>query len=58
MSVGNWALTLGLGAAAGAIGVMMLPKRSTARKMVNQAADNIEDAADQAVSKVRKEMNM
>lgn len=58
MNMGNWALTLGIGAAAGAIGVMMLPKKSTARKMVDQAADNVEDMVDCATSSLHKKNRM
>ena len=45
MKMTGWAITLGIGAAAGAVAVMMLPKQSTARKLVNKAACAVEDAA-------------
>ena len=45
MKLKGWAITMGIGAAAGAVAVMMLPKQSTARKLVNKAADSVEDVA-------------
>ena len=38
MKAKGWAITLGVGAAAGAVAVMMLPKQSTTRRLVNKAA--------------------
>jgi len=43
MQLKGWAITMGLGAAAGAVAVMMLPKQSTARRLVNKAAGKVED---------------
>ena len=45
MKMKGIAITLGIGAAVGAVAAMMLPKQSTARKLVNKAADKVEDAA-------------
>lgn len=45
MKMTGLAITMGLGAAVGAVAVMLLPKQSTARKLVNKAADAVEDAA-------------
>ena len=44
MKMTGWAITMGIGAAVGAVAVMMLPKQSTARKLVNKAADAVEEA--------------
>jgi hypothetical protein len=41
----GWLLTLGLGAAAGAVAVMMMPRENPARKLATQAAGKVEDAA-------------
>ena len=54
----SWAVTLGLGAAAGAVAVMMLPKQSTTRRLVNKAAGKVEDAVHQVTNKVTREMDM
>ena len=45
MKLKGWAITMGVGATVGAVAVMMLPKQSTARKLVDKAADKVEDAA-------------
>lgn len=45
MEMKSFALTLGLGAAAGAVAVMMLPRQCTARRMAHMAAEKVEDAA-------------
>ena len=36
MHMKGWAVTLGIGAAAGAVAVMMLPKQCTARKVIRR----------------------
>ena len=49
MQVKSWIMTLGVGAAAGAVAAMMLPKNSTARRLVNKAmmvGDKLSDALD------------
>ena len=38
-------LTLGIGAIAGAVAVLMMPHTNPARKLAEQAADKVEDAA-------------
>lgn len=58
MQLKGWAITMGLGAAAGAVAVMMLPKQSTARRLVNKAAGKVEDAVHQVTDKVTREMDM
>ena len=45
MKLKGWAITMGVGAAVGAVAVMMLPKQSTARRLVSKAANKVEDAA-------------
>ena len=45
MKVKGWAITMGVGAAVGAVAVMMLPKQSPVRKLADKAADKVEDAA-------------
>lgn len=45
MGMKGWAVTMGLGAAAGAVAVMMLPRQSKARQLINKAAVKVEDAA-------------
>ena len=54
MKVKGWAITLGVGAAAGAVAVMMLPKQSTARKLVNKAAVKVDDAMQNVSEKINE----
>lgn len=57
MNMKGLALTLGLGAAAGAVAIMMVPKQSPARKLAYKAAARVEDAASQAVNKISQRMD-
>ena len=45
MSVKGWAITMGIGAAAGAVAVLMMPKNNPTRKLATKAADKVEDVA-------------
>ncbi len=45
MSVKGWAITMGIGAAAGAVAVMMMPRNNPTRKLAAKAADKVEDVA-------------
>ena len=45
MKLKGLAITMGIGAAAGAVAVMMMPKTNPTRKLAAQAADKVEDAA-------------
>ena len=45
MGVKTFALTLGVGAAAGAVAVMMMPRSNPVRKLAYKAASTVEDAA-------------
>lgn len=54
----GWAISLGIGAAAGAVAAMMLPKQSAARKLLDKAATKVEDAAMTVSDKVMKKMDM
>ncbi len=58
MQMKGWAITLGIGAAAGAVAAMMLPRQSTARKLVNKAADTVEDAVHQIAGKMSRQMDL
>jgi hypothetical protein len=54
----GWAITLGVGAAAGAVAAMMLPRQSAARRLVNKAACAVEDAAVKIGDKITDKMDM
>lgn len=58
MSVKGWAITMGIGAAAGAVAVMMLPKQCTARKMVTKAAVAVDDAVCDVKQKIEDKLDM
>ena len=58
MKMTGWAVTMGIGAAVGAVAVMLLPKQSTARKLVNKAANAVEDAAQDFGEKLTQKMDM
>ena len=45
MSVKGWAVTLGLGAAAGAVAILAMPHNNPTRKLADKAACKVEDAA-------------
>ena len=53
----GWLLTLGLGAAAGAVAVMMMPSQNPARKLATQAAQKVEDAAKGMGCKIQSAIN-
>ena len=53
MKVSGWAITAGLGAAAGAVAVMMMPRTNPVRKLAAKAANKAEDL----VWKVEDKMN-
>lgn len=45
MSIKGWAITMGIGAAAGAVAIMMMPRNNPTRKLAARAADKVEDVA-------------
>lgn len=45
MRVKGWAVTMGIGAAAGAVGILMLSRTNPARRLAAQAANRVEDVA-------------
>lgn len=45
MSIKGWAITAGIGAAAGAVAVLMMPRSNPTRKLAAKAANKVEDVA-------------
>ena len=45
MNVKGWAITAGIGAAAGAVAVLMMPRQNPVRKLAAKAANKAEDLA-------------
>lgn len=58
MNVKGWAITMGLGAAAGAVAIMMMPKENPTRKLARKAAEKVEDAACKVTDKLTNAMDM
>ena len=58
MRVKGWAITMGIGAAAGAVAVLMMPKNNPTRKLAEKAADKVEDVAYKVSDKLTSSMEM
>lgn len=58
MTVKGWAITAGLGAAAGAVAVMMMPRQNPARKLAAKAANRVEDLAWKMEDKMNQNWGM
>lgn len=52
MDMKGWALTTGVGAALGAVAILMMPRNNPTRKLAAKAADKMEDAARDAVDAI------
>ncbi len=58
MHLKGWALTMGLGAAAGAVAIMMMPKNNPTRRLAAKAANKVEDAAWKVSDKLTQEFDL
>lgn len=58
MKLTGFAISMGVGLAAGAVTAMMLPSQSTARKAIQKAANAVEDAAMNVGEKIVDKMDM
>ncbi len=58
MKLTGLAISMGLGVAAGAVAVMMMPRTSPGRKIATKAANKVEDAAWMVTSKLNKEFDL
>ena len=54
MGVKGWAITAGLGAAAGAVAILMMPYSNPTRKLAAKAANKMEDVAWKIEDKMNK----
>ena len=52
------AISMGLGVAVGAVAVMMLPRHSSARKLVNKAANATQDAVHRVTGRIVDAVDM
>ena len=57
MQLKGLALTMGLGAAAGAVAILMMPKNNPTRKLASKAALKVEDAAMHFGNKLSNEID-
>lgn len=58
MQVKSLAITMGLGAAVGAVAIMMMPKTNPTRKLAAKAADKVECAAYKLGDKLEQKLDM
>ena len=58
MGVKGWAVTMGIGAAVGAVAILMMPKNNPTRKLADKAVDKVEDAALKVGEKLSQKMDM
>ena len=58
MQIKGWAITMGLGAAAGAVAILMMPRNNPTRRLAAKAANKVEDAAWKVSDKSNREMGM
>ena len=58
MHLKGLAITMGIGAAAGAVAILMMPKNNPTRKLAAKAADKVEDAAWLVTNKIGDKLDM
>ena len=58
MQVKGWALTLGIGAAAGAVAILMMPRNNPTRRLAAKAANKVEDVAWKVSDKLNQATDM
>ena len=58
MQMRGLAITMGLGAAAGAVAVLMMPKNNPTRRLAAKAANKVEDLAYKVTDKMTESMDM
>ena len=57
MNIKAWAITAGLGAAAGAVAILMMPKNDPTRRLAAKAACKVEDAAMKLTDTIGKKID-
>lgn len=58
MQLKGWAITMGIGAAAGAVAILMMPRNNPARQLAAKAANKVEDAAWKVSDMVTDKLDM
>ena len=51
-----WAITMGVGAAVGAVAILMMPRNNPTRRLATKAADKVENAAYRLTDKLTHDM--
>ena len=57
MKLKGWAITMGVGAAAGAVAILMMPKTNPTRRLAAKAANKMEDVAWKVSDKLTNEFD-
>ena len=57
MHLKGWAITAGLGAAAGAVAILMMPRTNPTRRLAAKAANKMEDVAWKVSDKLNQEFD-
>ena len=58
MHLKGWAITAGLGAAVGAVAILMMPHTNPTRRLAAKAADKEEDVAWKVSDKLTREFDL
>lgn len=58
MDMQGWAVSMGLGAAMGAVAVLMMPRSNPTRKLAAKAANKVEDVAWKVSDKLTQEFDL
>lgn len=58
MHLKGWAITAGLGAAVGAVAILMMPHTNPTRRLAAKAADKVEDVAWKVSDKLTREFDL
>ena len=58
MSAKGLALTMGIGVAAGAVGILMMSRTNPTRRLAAQAADKVEDVAWKVSNKLTEKFDL
>lgn len=58
MGMKTLALTMGIGAAAGAVAILMMPKTDPTRRLAAKAADKVEDTVWKLGNKLEQKLDM
>lgn len=58
MGMKGFAITMGIGAAAGAVAILMMPRNDPTRRLAAKAADKMEDAVCKLGDKLEQKLDM